>query len=132
MLKKEVTYKNFDGEMVTDVVRFNLTKAELIEMEITTQDSWTKYVQRIIKAENNAEIFKIYKDVVLRAYGVMSPDGKHFIKKPELAEEFSHSEAFSVLFMEVFQDADKASEFMNGMLPEIEEDNVVSIAAANS
>ena len=130
MLKKEITYKNFDGDTVTDIVRFNLTKAELIEMEITTQDSWTKYVQRIIKAENNAEIFKVYKDVVLRAYGVMSPDGKHFVKNRELAEEFSHTEAFSVLFMEVFQDADKAAEFMNAMLPEIEDKN--SISGTNS
>lgn len=131
MLKKTVTYTNFDGETVTDIVRFNLTKAELLEMEITTKDGWTNYVKRIVEAENQAEIFKVYKDLVLKAYGVMSEDGRHFIKKPELAEEFSHTEAFSELFMEVFQDADKASAFMEGMLPALPEgeaENVVTMA----
>ena len=135
MLKETVTYTNFDGEVVTDVVRFNLTRAELLEMEITTKDGWTNYVNRIIKAENTAEIFRVYKDLVLKGYGIMSDDGKHFIKRPELAEEFSHSEAFSELFMKVFQDADAASRFMEQMLPPMPEgaaDNIVSIAAKNS
>lgn len=120
MLKKVVTYTNFEGEQVTETLHFNLTKAELMEMELSVDGGLTSLIKKVVKADSHPEIFRIFKDLILKAYGIR--DGSHFIKSTAISEEFSHTEAFSELFMTVVQDADEASAFISGILPDVPEE----------
>lgn len=122
MLKKTITYKTFDGVELTEDFFFNLTKAELMEMEMSTSGGMTGMINKIVAAQDAPAIIKIFKDLLLKSYGEKSPDGKRFIKSPELSEAFSQTEAYSILFMELATDADAASAFIKGIVPEI--DNV--------
>ena len=74
-------------------------------------------IQRVVAAQDAPSIIKVFKDLVLKAYGVKSPDGKRFIKSKELSDEFSQTEAYSELFMKLATDADAASKFINGIVP---------------
>jgi hypothetical protein len=74
-------------------------------------------IQRVVAAQDQPAIIKIFKDLILKAYGVKSPDGRKFIKSEELSLDFAQTEAYSQLFMELATDADKASEFVNGIVP---------------
>lgn len=96
---------------------FNLNQAELIEMEYGTFGTFTETVQRIVKTKENGEIIRIFKDLVLKAYGEKSPDGKRFIKSDEIATAFAQTEAYNNLFMELASNADSAAEFINGIVP---------------
>ena len=117
MLKKTITYVDYNGNERTEDFYFNLTKAEIMEMEMTTSGGFAEMLQRIVAAQDAPTIVKVFKDLVLKAYGQKSPDGKRFIKNEELREEFSQTEAYSQLFMELATDADMAAKFVNGIVP---------------
>lgn len=117
MLKKTITYTDYNEVERTEDFYFNLTKAEVMEMEMSTAGGLAETIQRIVAAQDAPAIIKIFKDLVLRAYGEKSPDGKRFIKNDEIKEAFSQTEAYSILFMELATNADAAAEFVNGIVP---------------
>ena len=117
MLKKTVTYTDYNGTERTEDLYFNLSKAEVIEMETTTAGGYANMLENIIKAQDLPSIVSIFKELVLKAYGQKSPDGKRFIKSEELSTEFSQTEAYTNIFMELAMDADAASKFVNGIIP---------------
>lgn len=117
MLKKTIKYVDYNGTERTEDFYFNLSKAELMEMEMSTSGGLAEMIQNIVQAQDAPAIIKIFKDLVLTSYGQKSPDGKRFIKNSELREEFSQTEAYSILFMELATDDKKAAEFVNGIMP---------------
>ena len=117
MLKKTIKYTDFSGNERTEDFYFNLTKAEIMEMEMGTTGGMAEMIQRIVAAQDAPAIIKIFKDLILKAYGQKSPDGKRFIKSDEIREEFVSTEAYSQLFMELATDADAAAKFVNGIMP---------------
>lgn len=117
MIKKTMTYRDFNDVERTEDFYFNLTKAEVMEMEMSTKGGLAEMIQRIIAAQDQPAIIKIFKDLIIRSYGVKSPDGKRFIKNDEVVDEFVQTTAFSDLFMELATNADAAAEFINGVVP---------------
>lgn len=117
MLKKRITYTDYNGNKREEDFYFNLTKAEIMEMEMSTSGGLTEMIQRIIETQDAPSIIKVFKDIIMKAYGEKSPDGKRFVKSQELSEAFSQTEAYSELFMELASDSDAASKFVNGIIP---------------
>lgn len=128
MLKKTITYTNYNGVECTEDFYFNLTKAEIMEMELSTSGGLAEMIQKIVAAQDAPAIIKIFKELVLKAYGEKSPDGKRFIKSEEISKAFSQTEAYSILFMELATDADAASAFVNGIVPAIDKQATPAIA----
>lgn len=125
MLKKTITYTDYNGTERTEDFYFNLTKAEVMEMEMSTTGGMAEMIQRIVNAQDAPAIIKIFKELVLKAYGEKSPDGKRFIKNDEIRDAFAQTEAYSILFMELATDADAAAKFVNGIIPEAPKDTKV-------
>ena len=117
MIKKTIEYTDYNGVERKEDFFFNLTKAEVMEMEMSTAGGLAEMIQRIVAAQDQVAIIKVFKDLILKAYGVKSPDGKRFMKSQEIATSFAETEAYSILFMELATDADKASAFINGIVP---------------
>lgn len=117
MLKKTITYTDYNGTERTEDFYFNLTKAEIMQMEMGTTGGLAEKIKRVVDAQDAPAIMDIFKDLILRAYGEKSADGKRFIKTKELRDEFEQTEAYSQLFMELATDADAASKFVNGIVP---------------
>lgn len=128
MLKETIKYTDYNGVERTEDFWFHLSKAELMEWEMGTTGGLNEMIKRIVDAQDAPAIIKIFKELVLKAYGQKSPDGKRFIKSEELATEFSQTEAYSQLFMDLATDADKAAAFVNGIMPK----DVAEKAAAAS
>lgn len=117
MLKKTITYTDYNDVERKEDFYFNLSKAELMEMQLSTTGGLAEMMQKIIAAKDAPAIMKIFKDIILKAYGEKSADGKRFMKSPELSEAFAQTEAYSILFMELSTDADAAAKFINGIVP---------------
>lgn len=118
MIKKTMTYTDYNGNERTENFYFNLSKAEIMEMEMGTTGGLAEMIQRIVDTQDSPAIIKIFKDLILKAYGEKSADGKRFEKKNgELAAAFAETEAYSQLFMELATNTDAASEFINGIIP---------------
>ncbi len=120
MLRKTVTYTDYDGNVRTEDFFFNLNKAEVTEMELSVDGGMEKMLKKIIDSRDGKRIIEVFKDIVLRAYGEKSPDGRRFIKSPEMQEAFSQTEAYVNIFMELATDAKAASDFVSGILPPVE------------
>lgn len=117
MLKKTIIYKDFNGDEVSEDFFFHLSKAELVELELSHHGGLSEALQRIVAAEDGKGIVQEFKNIILSAYGQRSDDGKRFIKNQQIREEFESTEAYSSLFIELVTDADSAVEFINGVIP---------------
>lgn len=120
MYAKPITYTDYDGVQHTEKFYFNISKAELIEMDASETGGLTKRLQEIVDANETADIFKRVKSIILKAYGRKSPDGKRFIKSPEMSQEFEQTEAYSELIMEFMQNPKSFEEFMRHTLPKVD------------
>lgn len=117
MIKITKTYVDYNEVERTEDFYFNLTKAEVTEMELSKEGGISAYIKAIIAAKDMPELIKLFKEIVLKAYGQKSLDGRRFIKNEELTEDFSQTEAYSMIFMELATDSNKAAEFINGVMP---------------
>lgn len=121
MITKKIKYTDYNGVQREENFLFNLSKAELMEMEMGTSGGLTEMIQKIIETQDQPSIIKIFKELVLKAYGEKSADGKRFVKTDvngnPLSTAFSETEAYSILFMELATDAKAAAAFVNGIIP---------------
>lgn len=115
MIKKTITYKTYDGEEVTNDFYFNLNKAELLEWECSYSGGLSKTIEKMSAERDSTKLVPVVKDLVLKAYGEKSLDGKRFIKTPEITAAFTQTEAYAELFMELATNADAAAEFIEGV-----------------
>lgn len=118
MLKKLITYKDYNGVERKENFYFNLSKPELLEMELGTTGGMRELIQTMVEKQDIPKIMAAFKEIILKSYGEKSPDGRVFNKSPELSAAFSHTEAYSVLYMELISDANKAAAFINAVMPE--------------
>lgn len=117
MLKKTITYEDYNGESRTEDFFFNFSKAELAEMELEVAGGLSAICERIVNTKDTPALIKIFKKLVLDAYGIKSDDGRRFIKSAQISKEFSETEAYSQIFMELATNSDAASEFINQVIP---------------
>ncbi len=117
MLKRDITYRDFNDEEVTDTFYFNITKSEIIELEVEHQEGLEGMIKRIIETKDNKSLISQFKRIVLLSYGEKSADGKRFIKSEESREAFSQTAAFDALFIELATEDEKAASFITGVLP---------------
>jgi len=117
MLKRTIKYTDYDGNERSEDFYFNLSKAEVMELEMGTTGGLTQMLNKIVAAKDSKLIIETFKDIILRAYGEKSPDGKRFVKNQELRDGFAQTEAYSNLFMDLAINADAATNFINGIVP---------------
>ena len=118
MLKKTITFNDFNGVERTEDFYFNLSKAEVLEMEMSTTGGLAEMIKNIVSAQDIPAIIKIFKDLILQAHGIKSLDGRQFEKSQKIRDSFASTEAYSQLFMELATDADAAADFVNKIIPQ--------------
>ena len=118
MVVEKIKYTDFNGLEREEEFMFNLTEAEITEMELTTDGGLSDSIKKIIAAQDTPEIIKVFKMLLLKSYGEKSADGRRFVKSEELSEEFSQTNAYSQLFMKLATDDKAAVAFINGIMPD--------------
>lgn len=118
MYVKEIEYTDFNGVARKEKFYFNLTKAEILDMELGKTGGLTEYIQKIIAAQDTPAVMALFKQLLLKSYGVKSDDGRRFIKNDEVRSEFEQTQAFSDLYMLLALNDDEASKFVNAIVPE--------------
>lgn len=118
MLKKTITYTDYNGVERIEDFYFNLTEAELMEMEMSTEGGMEAYLNKIVSTQDKPTLIKLFKEIILKSYGEKSLDGKYFDKSEKLSNAFSHTEAYSILYMELATSDEAAALFINGVIPQ--------------
>jgi hypothetical protein len=117
LLRKPITYTDFNGDEQTEDFYFNLTKAELVELEMGHEGGLSDALRKIVASKDGAKIMQEFKSIILRSYGQRSMDGKRFVKSQQLRDEFESTEAYSELFMSIVTDPEAAADFVRGIMP---------------
>lgn len=117
MLKKTITYTDYNGTERTEDFYFNLNQAEMIEMETGISGGYVEWVESVVKAKDGPTIMKLFKDFIAKSYGIKSPDGVRFEKSEAISTAFMQTEAYNILFLELVTDADAAAAFVNAIVP---------------
>lgn len=131
MLKKTITYTDYNGTERTEDHWFNINQAEALEMEMSHNGGLTVLLERIVQEKDSSKIIGFFKDFIHRSYGVKSDDGKRFIKSAQALEEFTQTEAYVQLYMELAFDAKAAAEFVNAVLPKPAAKKEAPVPASN-
>ena len=117
MIQKTITYTDFDGNERTEDFYFHLTEQELTEWELSVDGGLSGVLTRIMKSKDDRKTMELFKEILMKSYGVKTPDGRGFIKNQEVLDNFKYTQAFSDLYMELATDDKAAAEFINGILP---------------
>ncbi|MCM1578398.1 MAG: hypothetical protein NC078_06340 [Ruminococcus sp.] len=131
MLKKTITYTDYNGGSRTEDFYFNLTKAEVAEMELSAASTGgiEKTFKKMVDDIDGKQIMETIKSLILKSYGEKSVDGRRFVKSSELSENFAQTEAYSELFMELVLDSDKAAAFITGIMPTVVDNGKPAVGA---
>ena len=132
MIKKTITYTDYNGNQRTESFWFNLTKAEVTRMEMSVQGGMAEMIDRIIDAQDAPSLISTFETMIQKSYGVKTPDGRGFVKRPEDLEAFMATEAYSELYMELVPNATAAAEFVNGNMPHDPEPKPALVADSNN
>lgn len=123
MLKRNITYTDFEGNQRSEDFYFNFSKSELVEMELASvtkenpDGNYAKQLEKIVESHNGRAIMDVIKDMISRSYGVRSDDGRYFEKDETSRRRFLNSAAYDQLFYDLCMNPDKAGEFFNGLMP---------------
>ena len=131
MFTKTITYNDFDNVERTETAYFNLTKSELMEISMKLPGNLLQDVadegekltdeqraRRVLASLGNQGVTNFIKEIILKAYGKKSIDGRRFEKSEQMSTEFSQTLAFDQLYYELMVDSTKAAEFINNLIPE--------------
>ena len=129
MITKKIKCTNYNNEEVEEVAYFNLTKPELIDIEVSIAEGVEDFLKKVLKNNDRKSMIDFFKTLIFKSYGVKSEDGRRLIKSAALSEEFSQTEAYSTLFMELFTDQKAAETFLKGIMPKDIEFNEEAIQA---
>ena len=132
MIKKTIAYTDYNGNQRKEDFWFNLTKAEVARMEMSTEGGMAEMINRIVAAQDVPSLISIFEEMIQKSYGVKTPDGRGFVKRKEDLESFMATEAYSELFMELVTDTDAAAKFLNGIIPSYDDKKPAQIAASNN
>lgn len=137
MFERKFKFEGFDGKMYEDIWGFYLSKADLLEIQLGTFVGLDALMKRLIETKNGKEIMAIVKEIILKAVGHTSPDGRKFLRNDELREEFQQTDAYSQLFSELVTDPEKVLDFIFGAVPKeigekMREEREKELASANA
>lgn len=130
MLKKTITYKDYNNQEVTEDFYFNLNQDEVIEMQMSHEDGLGEHLKAIVASGEGAKVYQEFKKIILMAYGVKSPDGRRFVKNEQVTQDFLATRACSDLIVQLITNPDQMAEFVQGIVPEGLEDVADRISKA--
>lgn len=117
MVKETIKYIGFDDQEREEDFYFNLNKTELMEAELSVPGGLSVAFEKAMKAKNVAAVVFMFRDLLWRAYGEKTADGRGFHKSPQLTQAFVETPAYDKLFMELVTSEDKARVFLDNLMP---------------
>lgn len=118
MFQEKITYTDYDGVERTETFYFNLSRAEITELQLTYPGGYAEHIEKVTESRDRPAIVKMFKDLIFRTYGEKSEDGRRLVKSEELSRAFIETPAYDELFMRIASDPDYATRFVAGVMPD--------------
>lgn len=116
MIKKTITFTDYNGTERTEDFYFNLSTAEMLNLEISHVGGLSEWASAMMAAHDQAALYELFENIIKLSYGVKSPDGREFIKSEEITKRFTQTEAYSELLIEFMTNKGSIEQFFNGLV----------------
>lgn len=120
MIKKVVSYVDYDGNARVENFYFNLTQTELTDLSVKHSGGLNDYIQSIIDAKDVKELYSLFKEIIDMSYGKKSEDGRRFMKSQEILDDFKQTLGYDKLVVSLANDEEEAAAFIKGVIPSAE------------
>lgn len=117
MLRRDVSYTDFNGNSRTETVYFHLSKTEIGRMQVKMDGKYIDHLKMLVEGKHVEQLYDIFYNLILDSYGEKSEDGSRFVKTPEKRAAFEQSIVFDMLFSELITDMDKMADFTKKVIP---------------
>ena len=121
MVKKTITYTDFEGNEVTKDFYFNISKMEFRELDRRIPGGLERFIDTVRTEKDPDKMLDLMNLLILESYGEISEEGR-FVKEDargrRLSNYFKISEAWDVLFTNMLQNENELSEFLTGIVPQ--------------
>lgn len=124
MYKITETYTDYDDNQRTEDFYFNYSEAELTDLQFSVSGGLAGMIDKIIKTNDMPKLVELFRELIQKAYGEKSNDGRRFMKSPELTKEFTETVAYSQIYMRLATDSKAAQEFINNVVPKSMKDKM--------
>ena len=124
MYKITETYIDYDDNQRTEDFYFNYSEAELTDLQFSVSGGLAGMIDKIIKTNDMPKLVELFRELIQKAYGEKSNDGRRFMKSPELTKEFTETVAYSQIYMRLATDSKAAQEFINKVVPKSMKDKM--------
>lgn len=116
MIRREITYKDFNGTKKKAVLYFHVTKTELTSM-VASGIADPDAIRDVIDSKDKKRMYEMMNNFILGSYGIKSEDGEQFVKSKEVREAFLYSAAYDAFMTDLMSSDKKASDFVRGVFP---------------
>ena len=115
MIKKTMTYVDFNGETVVEDLYFNLNALEYTRLTARNGGDLDKRIAELVEKDDTEGIIALMEDLLLSSYGVKSEDGRRFVKTKQVREDFEYSQAYAELFVILLTNPEETKKFGQGI-----------------
>lgn len=117
MVRREIKFTDFNGKSQTEVGYFNINKAELGKLQMRHNGTYLDYLKLLSERKKVEEMYNFVYELILDSYGEKDPEGRKFIKTPEMRTDFEQSLAFSEMIVDLVSNPDDLANFVKGIMP---------------
>lgn len=129
MIRETVTYEDFDGNQRTEVLQFNLTRSEVMDL-VTSGRIIISDIEKALESKDGVAMYNAFRPLILKAYGQKSEDGRYFRKSAQISEDFESSAAFDQFTVDLMTDGTgtRLYDFVTGILPKDVREQAIELA----
>ena len=113
MFIQHFKYVDFKGTEREEDVMFHYSTDEILSIMASKNEGFLEWMKKAASTNSTSELMPVFREVVLGAYGEISPDGRRFIKSKEMSKAFSETPMFTQLIESFFENTQNAVEFFN-------------------
>ena len=118
MVKKHISYEDYDGNKVEKDLWFHLNKSDLAKMSLGFDNGLIDGLTELQQKGDKKAVAEFIDNLLVNAYGVRKPGSDVFLKTPEIKEDFQYSLAHDeILMMLLGGEDDEIINFIVGIMP---------------
>lgn len=131
MIKRTVTYEDFNGVTHTEDLYFNLTKTEMSKIVLEeakfdpdgnqdeeSMNAFSDRLREIGRSGDGKKIIDMFEWLLKISYGEKSEDGRRFVKNDEVYEDWRYSASYDQFWQDLMlSETGDMVEFINGIIP---------------
>lgn len=123
MYRVTIKYEDFNNEVVQEELLFHMSTKDWVKADADKKEfgGYEAYLTKQIGGPQDevepARVLETLEDIIRRAYGERSEDGKKFVKNPDKTDAFLESLVYDAFLDELLYTEGFSTAFVQALIP---------------